>query len=67
MGHGGVGVEGVAERGVGREVGEEGEEREWGERERVEIDEVDDVGGCEGRDEFFEGFCLGVFDGVREG
>lgn len=56
MGHGGVGVEGVAERGVGREVGEEGEEREWGERKRVEIDEVDDVGGCEGRDEFFEGF-----------
>lgn len=29
------------------------------------------MGGCEGREEGFErgveGFCLGVFDGVREG
>lgn len=38
VGHGEVGVEGVAERGFGREVVEEGEEREWGERERVEVD-----------------------------
>lgn len=52
VGHGGVGEDGVAEWGVGGERGEEGKERERGERERVVVYEVDDVGGCEGREEF---------------
>ena len=55
-GHGGIGREGVAEGSVvGREEVEEGEERKWGKRERVEGDEVDDVAGGEGREEALEG------------
>ena len=54
MGHGGVGLESVAEGGARGEPGEEREERVWREGERVVVDEIDDVLGCERRDEVLE-------------
>lgn len=47
--HGEVGLDGVAKCGLGREPVEEGEERVG-----VEVDELDDVTGCEGREELPE-------------
>lgn len=71
VGHGAVGLDGVAKRGVRREPVEEGEERERGERVGVEVDEIDNVTGCEGREELSErGGVVErlrvVFDGVGD-
>lgn len=50
---------------------EEGEEREWGKREWVEVDEIYDVVGVERWEEVFEGgvegFRRSVLDGLRQG
>ncbi|PON89093.1 hypothetical protein TorRG33x02_151680 [Trema orientale] len=71
VGHGAVGVEGVAEGGLRGEPVEEGEERERRERVRVEVDEVDKVTGCEGREETLERglqrLCLGVVNCFGDG
>ncbi|PON33501.1 LOW QUALITY PROTEIN: hypothetical protein PanWU01x14_352260 [Parasponia andersonii] len=70
VGHGAVGVEGVAEGGLRGPV-EEGEERERRERVRVEVDEVDKVTGCEGREDTLERglqrLCLGVVNCFGDG
>lgn len=52
--HGEVGLDGVAKCGLGREPVEEGEERVGREGVGVELDELDDVTGCEGREELPE-------------
>lgn len=67
MDHGAVGVEGVAEGRLGREPVEEREERMWGERVGVEVDEVDYVIGCEGGKEFSERVVAGLSFGVENG
>lgn len=73
MYHGAIRVEGVAESRVARsrEPSEEGEEREWREREGVGVDEVYDVSGVERGEELFEGgvqgFRRSVLDGFRQG
>jgi hypothetical protein len=54
VGHGAVGVESVAEGVLGREPVEEREERVGGQRAGVEVDEVDNVSGCERREELSE-------------
>jgi hypothetical protein len=54
VGHGAIGMKGVAEGGIGREPVEEREERVWRERMWVVVDEVDEMLGCEGSDELFE-------------
>lgn len=71
MDHGAVRMKGVAESGVGGsgEPLEEREERGWGERERVEVDEIHDVVGVERWEELLErgveGFRRSVLDGLR--
>lgn len=69
--HSAVGLEGVAKGGDRREPIEEGEKRERGERERVMVDEVDEMVGFEGREKPAERrgerLCLGVVDGCRDG
>lgn len=73
VGHCAIGLDVVAKRWVRREPVEEGEERERGERVGVEVDEVDNVTGCEGREELSERGVQrlrvlgGGFNGVGDG
>lgn len=71
VGHGAIGMEGVAESGVRREALEEGEERVWRERVGVVVDEVDNMLGCERSEEVsergvVEWFGFGVENGFRD-
>lgn len=54
VGHGTVGLDSVAEIGLQREPVEEGEERGRRQKMGVEVDEVDKLRICEGREELLE-------------
>lgn len=71
MDHGAIRLESVAESRAGGKALEEREERERGEREWIEVDEIYDVVGVDRWEEMLEGgvegFRRSVLDGLGQG